>query len=112
MSARSAISSIEAAWKPSSAKTSPATASICSSRTARGTSRVPARRLDPLTGPSLLASRFAGAGRAVELAAEGLLDALAHHHAKDGEHRVGGQGPQALERLADLGPALGRATGG
>src|SRR4051794_18362348 len=44
MSARSAMSSIEAAWKPRSAKTSPATSSICSSRTARGTSRVPARR--------------------------------------------------------------------
>ncbi len=46
MSARSAISSMDAAWKPRSAKTSPATASICCSRTARGTCRVPARRLE------------------------------------------------------------------
>src|SRR5690349_15913051 len=59
MSARSAISSIDAGWNPRSANTSPATASICSSRTARGTSRVPARRFTGrATGRNLLARRF------------------------------------------------------
>src|SRR4051794_5095556 len=110
MSARSAMSSIDALWKPTSAKTSPATASICSSRTARGTRRVPARRFGLPTEPSLLASRFGRASSPVELAAERLLDALAHHHAKDGLHRVGRKRPQALERLAHLRPALGRAS--
>src|SRR5215212_9061188 len=51
MSARSAISSIEAAWKPRSANSSPATSSICCSRTARGMSRVPARRFPDLAMP-------------------------------------------------------------
>src|SRR3954468_16519963 len=109
MSARSAISSIDDAWKPRAANSSPATASICSSRTARGTSRVPARRFsDRATAPSLRTrrARAAGllAGEALELAAQRRLDALLHDDAEHRRDGLGGQRAQSLERLSHLGP--------
>src|SRR5215472_17225862 len=43
--AASAISSIEASWKPRSANSRPAVSSICGTRTARGTLRGPRGRV-------------------------------------------------------------------
>src|SRR4051794_4578335 len=110
MSARTAISSIDAAWKPRSANTSPATSSICSSRTARGTSRVPARRFSDRAIAETLFPRHAL--EPLELPAEGLLHPLVHDDAEHRGHRLGGQRPQPLQRLAHLRPALRRPAGG
>src|SRR5439155_20436991 len=46
-----------------------------------------------------------------ELAAEGALDRVAHRELEHGEHCVGRERPQPLERVADLRPALLGAPG-